>query len=128
MSWTLNLTIWNSLLWPVVQKSKRSQVNEWIIEHQTVNWSIRTQYMYKKYIYEFECFWTVNTLETLISELWYDPVKVVKYNKTWWNTWWDWITCLIKIEDESYDNFLSQPQDAFSWDLFVEFKLTCKEI
>lgn len=123
-----DLIIWNLNLWKVVMTAKRDQIDEWMIEHRTLAWNVRTQYMFKKYEYTFECLSSVAILTDLIAELWTNPIKTVKYNKTWWNTINPGISCYVKIDDETYEWYESQPVNWNENNIQVEYTLIIKEI
>lgn len=84
--------------------------------------------MFKKYVYEFECVSTVAVLESIIAQIDSDPVQYVMYNKTGWNTIGSGVKCVVSIDDETYENFLNQSVYGTASDIFVEYKITAKEV
>lgn len=119
-----NLTIGWINLWDCVKSAKRSKIDWWQVNMRTLGWNLVSQYMFKKFVYEFEVEIKVSEANSLYN-LCTDPFQTVIYDKTWWNTYWIWKTCYIEItEEDDWDEFKYQPLNI---DRIEKVSIRCEE-
>lgn len=120
----MELIIGTINLWDCVLSAKRSRISWWQVNHRTLAGSLVSQYMFKKYVYEFELELKVSEANSLY-DLATDPFQTVSYNKLGWNTNWTWVTCYMEvIEEDDWDIYKYQPLDI---DREQIVKIRCEE-